>query len=308
MAISYALQHGVPLLKTGMVIAISWDDVRRGLWRDIAMLQRLWVNAWKTKTRVFFVTPRGLRAWEPNLASCCGIVIPSVCVVDSVALVGSLRADAERSGTQFAFNNRVTRIDEDAGTYMVTTNRNMIRARCLINAAGLYADDVASLVLGNNKYAIHPLRGEYYEVVSPEKKRLVGRLVYPALPSRATGKGIHFSPRPNGQLFVGPNEMVVQDKTDYTSQKTPASMFIEAMHKFLPTLEERDLCWAYSGIRPCVLTRDQRRSDFIISVDRDRPPLINLIGIDSPGLSAALALARHVVDLPCLQKLVCWDR
>ena len=304
LAISYALQHGIPLLKTGMVIAVSWDDVRRGLWRDVTMLQRLWVNAWKTNTRVFFVTPSGLRAWEPNLTSCCGIVIPSVCVIDSVALVGSLRADAEASGTRFAFNNRVTRIDEDAGTYMVTTNRNVIRASCLINAAGLFADDVASLALGNNKYAIRPLRGEYYEVVAPEKKRLIGRLVYPALPSRATGKGIHLSPRPNGQLFIGPNEMVVRDKTDYTSHKNPPGIFIEAVHKFFPTLEERDLCWAYSGIRPCVLTGDRRRNDFIVSVDRDHPPLINLIGIDSPGLSAALALARHVVDLPCLQNLV----
>ncbi len=283
LAVSYALEHGIPLLRTGMVIAISWEDVRRGLWREVSMLRRLWVNAWKTNIRVSFVTPSGLRAWEPNLRACCGIVIPSVSVIDPLAFVQSLRTDSEATGAEFAFNNRVTGIDEDATAYIVTTDRQKIRAACLINAAGLHADDVAALALRHKKYTIRPVRGEYYELVTPEKKRLIGRLVYPALPPQATGKGIHFSPRPNGQLFVGPNEVAIQDKTDYTSHKTPPGVFVEALQKFLPALDERDLRWAYSGIRPCVMTANGRKSDFIISVDREDPPLINLVGIESPG-------------------------
>jgi L-2-hydroxyglutarate oxidase LhgO len=302
LAVSYALQHGIPLLRTGMVIAISWEDVRRGLWREVSTLRRLWVNAWKTNIRVSFVTPSGLRAWEPNLRTCAGIIIPSVSVIDSLAFVQSLRTESEATGAEFAFNNRVIGIDEDASAYVVTTDRQRIRAACLINAAGLHADDVATLALHNKKYTIYPLRGEYYELVTLEKKGLIGRLVYPALPPQATGKGIHFSPRPNGQLFVGPNEVAIQDKADYTSGKTPPGVFVEALQKFLPVLDECDLRWAYSGIRPCVMTGDRRKSDFIVSVDREDPPLINLVGIESPGLSAALALARHVGDLPCVQR------
>ena len=302
LAVSYAVERSIPLLRTGMVIAISWDDVRRGLWREVSTLRRLWVNAWKTNTRVSFVTPSGLRAWEPNLHACCGIIIPSVSVIDPLAFVQSLRTDSEATGAEFAFNNRVIGIDEDAMSYIVTTDRQRIRAACLLNAAGLYADDVAALALHNRKYTICPLRGEYYELVTPEKKRLIGRLVYPALPPHATGKGIHFSPRPNGQLFVGPNEVAIQDKTDYTSRKTPPSMFVEALQKFLPALDEGDLRWAYSGIRPCIRSADGRKSDFIVSVDREDPPLINLVGIESPGLSAALALARYVGDLPCIRR------
>jgi glycerol-3-phosphate dehydrogenase len=302
LAVSYALQHGIPLLRTGMVIAISWEDVRRGLWREVSTLRRLWVNAWKTNIRVSFVTPSGLRAWEPSLRTCAGIIIPSVSVIDSLAFVQSLRTESEATGAEFAFNNRVIGIDEDASAYVVTTDRQRIRAACLINAAGLHADDVATLALHNKKYTIYPLRGEYYELVTLEKKGLIGRLVYPALPPQATGKGIHFSPRPNGQLFVGPNEVAIQDKADYTSGKTPPGVFVEALQKFLPVLNECDLRWAYSGIRPCVMTGDRRKSDFIVSVDREDPPLINLVGIESPGLSAALALARHVGDLPCVQR------
>jgi L-2-hydroxyglutarate oxidase LhgO len=300
LAVSYAVQRGIPLLTTGMVIAVSWEDVRRGLWREVSMLRRLWTNAWKSNIGVSLVTPRRFGAWEPNLRRCAGLVIPSVCVIDSLAFVQALQADAEASGVAFAFNNGVIDIDADPTSYLLTTDRKRIRTTCLINAAGLYADDIASLALRYKKYTIRPLRGEYYELLPRGKAPHLGRLIYPALPRHATGKGIHFSPRPNGQLFVGPNEVAVRDKADYTSNKTPPGMFMEMVQKFLPALEERDLRWAYSGIRPCVMTEDGRKSDFIISIDKEDPPLVNLIGIESPGLSAALALARHVTDLPCI--------
>ncbi|MDP1949284.1 MAG: NAD(P)/FAD-dependent oxidoreductase [Nitrospirota bacterium] len=302
MAVSYAVAKGIPLLRTGMVIAISCEDVRRGLWREISMLRRLWVNAWKTNTPLLFVTPRGLHAWEPNLHACCGIIIPSVSVIDSLVFVQSLQTDSEATGAEFVFKNRVIGIDEDANDYIVTTDRQRVRAACVINAAGLHADDVAAFALHHKKYTISPLRGEYYELITPEKRGLIRRLVYTALPPHATGKGIHFSPRPNGQLFIGPNEIPIQDKTDYLSHKTPPSLFVEALQKFLPTLDERDLRWAYSGIRPRVVVSDGHKSDFIVSVDREDPLLINLIGIESPGLSASLALARHVAELPCIQQ------
>jgi glycerol-3-phosphate dehydrogenase len=284
-----------------MIIAVSVEDIRRGLWRDISLLRRLLFNAWRTKTGVRFMTPSALRACEPSLHACCGIAIPSVSVVDSQAFVQSLKTESEAIGAEFAFNNRVIGVEEVAGSYLVSTDRQRVRTACLINAAGLYADEIAALSMSHKKYVISPLRGEYYELVTPEKQRLIGRPVYPALPPRATGKGIHFSPRPNGRLYIGPNEIPITDKADYTSRKTPPGLFVEALKKFLPSLDERDLCWAYSGIRPRVVTNSRSKSDFIVSVDREDPLLINLIGIESPGLSAALALARHVCDLPSLQ-------
>jgi L-2-hydroxyglutarate oxidase LhgO len=301
LAASYALEHDVPLLRAGMIIAISWEDIRRGLWRDIFILRRLLFNAWRTKTEVRFMTPSALRACEPSLHACCGIAIPSVSVIDSQAFVRSLKIESEATGAEFAFSNRVIGVEEAAGSFLVSTDRQRIRTVCLINAAGLYADEIAALGMSHKKYVISPLRGEYYELVTPEKQGLINHPVYPALPAQATGKGIHFSPRPNGRLYVGPNEIPVADKADYTSHKTPPDLFIETLQKFLPSLDERDLRWAYSGIRPRVVTNNQLKSDFIVSVDKEDPLLINLVGIESPGLSAALALARHVCDLPSLR-------
>jgi glycerol-3-phosphate dehydrogenase len=302
LAMAYAEQRNIPLLRSGMVIAISAQDIRRGLWREASMLRRLWLNAWRSSIRMSFVTAAGLRAWEPNVSALCGIVIPSVSVIDSLAFVHALKQDSEAQGVEFTFNNRVVGIEDEGAAYLVTTGRQQLRAGCLINAAGLHADDIAALALPSSKYSIRPLRGEYYEVVTPSKKRLIRGLVYPALPPQATGKGIHFSPRPNGQLFVGPNEVPVGDKSDYQSEKTPPGIFLDALRKFLPALEESDLRWAYSGIRPCVRTGRNTKSDFIVAVDRETPLLINVVGIESPGLSAALALARHVSDLPCIQQ------
>ncbi len=301
-AVAYALRRGIPLLRTGMLIVVSREDIRRGLWREISMLRRLWFNAWRTNTRVKFMTSSAVRAWEPQVRASCGIAIPTVSVIDSQAFVQSLKTDSEAAGAEFAFGNRVIAVDEIDGSYLVSTDRQRIRTACLINAAGVYADEIASLALRTDKYTIHPLRGEYYEVVTPEKRGLVGRPIYPALPPGATGKGIHVGPRPNGRLYIGPNEILVQDKADYTSHKTPPGLFVDAVQKFLPALDEQDLRWAYSGIRPRVVTDGRSKSDFIISVDREEPLLVDLIGIESPGLSAAMAIARHVCDLLSLQK------
>jgi len=302
LAIAYAEQRNVPLLRCGMTIAISREDIRRGLWREISMLRRLWVNAWRSQIRMSFVTASGLRRWEPNVHASCGIVIPSVSVIDSLAFVQALHRDSHAQGVEFAFHNRVMAVEDQGGAYVITTDRRQFQVGCVINAAGLYADDIAALALSYNKYSIRPLRGEYYELVTKPKKRLIRGLVYPALPPKATGKGMHFSPRPNGRLFVGPNEVAVEDKSDYLSKKTPPGAFVAALGRFLPVLEESDLEWAYSGIRPRLASGREHHSDFIVSVDRDDPLLINLIGIESPGLAAALALARHVTDLPCMTR------
>jgi len=301
-AVAYALEHDIPLLRTGMIIAVAREDIRRGLWREISVLRRLWFNAWRTKTKVRFMTPSALRACEPRLQACCGIAIPSVSVIDSQAFVQSLKTESEAIGAEFAFHNRVIGVEEAAGSYLISTDRQQVKAACLINAAGLYADEVAALAMSQGKYAVSPLRGEYYELVTPEKQGLIGRPVYPALPPQATGKGIHLSPRPNGRLYAGPNERPVTNKADYTAHKTPPSLFVEALQKFFPFMDERDLRWAYSGIRPRVVRNGRPKSDFIVAVDREDPLLINLIGIESPGLSAALALGRHVCDLPSLRR------
>ncbi len=304
LAIAFALRHRLPLLRTGMIIAVSWEDILRGLWREASSLWRLWGNARRAKIVTTWLSPSGLRRWEPHLRAAFGIAIPSVAVIDSTAFVQALQTEAASAGVHFAFDQRVTQIDMASSAFRLATNRQGWEVGCLINAAGLYADDIAALAMPRKTYALAPVRGEYYEIVTERTKRLISRLVYPALPAGSVGKGIHFSPRPNGRMYLGPNTSAASGKTDYESNRTPPELFVQAVQKFLPELTVDDLRWAYAGIRPRLSPAASHagKDDFVIATDRDDPPLVNLIGIESPGLSAALAIARHVADLPAIQR------
>lgn len=294
-AILYAYRKGIPILHTGMLIAIPKGWLWEGLLKEWKALLHLLARGRAQKTNFSFVTEKNIREREPYIRASCGIFIPDVWVIDSAAFVHALLRDAVTNGAAVHYKNPVIAILADASHYIVTTERMKIRARVLINAAGLYADTIANLALGEKRYVQYPWRGEYYEIVT-EKKNLVRGLVYPAMPSSSAGKGIHFSPRPDGRMYLGPNATYIGEKTDSDTHKTPPENFLAVAKKFLPCLEEKDLRWAYAGIRP-KLSQTPREDDFIISVDTREPTLINCIGIESPGLSASVAIAEYVSNL-----------
>src|SRR5262249_39806689 len=138
-------------------------------------------------------------------------------------------------------------------------------------------------------YEIEFIRGDYYELLGGIARWNLRTLVYPVMHRRSPSKGIHFGPRTDGRLYVGPSATPV-------SGQPPKESFLEAARKFLPEVREDDLRWAYSGIRPKRVVKN-RKPDFTIRLDRPAPPLINLIGIDSPGLSASMGIARHVMGI-----------
>jgi L-2-hydroxyglutarate oxidase LhgO len=138
---------------------------------------------------------------------------------------------------------------------------------------------------GGPAYEVEFIRGDYYEVLGGFARWGIRTLVYPAMPSRSLSKGIHFGPRTDGRLFIGPSATP-------PAQESPKELFLQAARRFLPNIGEQDLKWACAGVRPKFATKD-----FVIRMDRTEPPLINLIGIDSPGLSASMAIARHVAEM-----------
>jgi len=296
MAVTYHIVNILPILNCGMMIAIPKSATSDGLWGEFGNLFHLLKNGWRQDIKFQFLTSRGVRRLEPNINALGGIFIPSVSVIDSKKFVQSLRKDAEELGVEFHFNSpveKVHRLDKEK-LYRITTPNAEFFAKTVINSAGLYADDVARLA-GFNQYKIYPWRGEYYEVIG-EKRKLVHRLIYPAVSKTSPGKGIHFSPRIDGRLFLGPNAMPVPSKDYYEEDKTPVEPFLKSAQKFCPEIKEEDLKWACSGIRP-KLTNVAEESDFIINVDSRLPTWINLVGVESPGFSASLAIGRYVTDL-----------
>lgn len=302
MARNYAKNKKLPLLECGMIIAVSWKSVWDGLYKEWRDLWRLMRQGKTQKIDFEFLTPLGLKILEPNLHALSGIFIPGVSVVDPTAFVRSLQKDAAEFGVKFYFGEPANSILQNKNYHLVWTPRRCFKTRTIVNCAGLYADRIAMLSEGFSDhhdaplYKVEPWRGEYYEVIGP-KKDLTRRLIYPAMPANSPGKGIHFGPRPDGRLFLGPNARLVPHRECYEEDKTPSDVFLSAARRFFPQLRESDLRWSHSGIRPKIHLPGNREADFVIRAGRDKPPIINLIGIESPGLAASMAIAEYVAEI-----------
>jgi len=284
----YAVEHAIDLMRAGMLIAIPDGGIRGGLWREAGALWKLWRQGRQQGIPFrFLMTSSSVRRIAP-IRALGAIFIPSVCVVNVEGLVGSISKDAQAAGAQFFYDSEVVAVDVTAFHHVIHTSSGDIEAKILINSAGLRAGEI-SQIAGGPKYDIEFIRGDYYELKGGIERWGIRALVYPAMPPRSRSKGIHFGPRTDGRLYIGPS-------ATSTSQPAEKSVFLEAAQKFLPTVREEDLDWAYFGVRPKRRTLDSK-SDFTIRLERTNPPLVNLIGIDSPGLSASMGIARYVKKL-----------
>ncbi len=297
LAVDYHRSLGLPIRQCGMLVAVSSDAMRRGLYKEWRSLWSLIQRGRAQDISFTFLTRWGVQKLEPEVQVLGGIYIPNVWVIDPTVFVRSLRKDAENAGAEFFFESPVTALTVSGGVWHIETSWRRFASRVLVNAAGLYADDIAALA-GCPYYKIYPWRGEYYEIVNPRYTSSVRHLVNPVMP-HTQGKGILLGPRLDGRLYIGPNNRLVPRKDYYMEDRTPPDVFVQAARRFLPDITAKDLSWAYEGMRP-KLSDTAQESDFIIQVDRAYPPLVNLVGIDSPGLSAAMAIARYVASMPAI--------
>ncbi|OGN03761.1 MAG: hypothetical protein A2655_04410 [Candidatus Yanofskybacteria bacterium RIFCSPHIGHO2_01_FULL_43_42] len=291
MAKTYARENRIPLLECGMLIVIPRLRSFADFFTDLGLLKNMCVNSRRQNLRFSVLSWRGLRRLEPNIEAVAGIFLPDIAVIDSVSFVEALRQDSLHGGVKFSFGVRVESIkicrnDASYGSGFIINDQFV--GKSVINCAGIYADEIAAMA-GSIKYRQYAVRGEYYQIIGAHKN-IVSRLISPAVPPGNSSKGILFSPRPDGKLFLGPSFKSVEDKLNYEKDKTPPEDFLKAVKGFAPDLTVNDLEWSHSGIRAKLnLTGD---SDFVIRLDMENPALINNIGIDSPGLSSSMAIAE----------------
>lgn len=292
LAAAYIKEHDLPMRKTGMIIAVPRKEPLTDLMRQLWILARLIARGWRHKIPLKILKPGNVRQYEPDINITAGILLPNVYIIDALKFTNKLWDDAAANGAVFYCDSPVISIAPAEGKYTVTTNSAQFTCGTVINAAGLYADEVAALA-GFAQYQIHPWRGEYYQLVNSEYK--VSRPVNPVMP-RHHGKGIQIFPHIDGSIYVGPNSYGVSDKTDYTSKQTDPDVFLKAAQRFLPNVTADNLVWSYAGIRS-KLNTDFKETDFVIRADSTDPVFINVIGIESPGLTSSMAIAEVVADL-----------
>ena len=292
--INFCKNNDVPYRSVGMHIVVG----RKGLLSSAGELPsflRLVKRAREQHITMRFKTGRQICQSEPSVHALFGVHIPDVHVIDQSIYMQKLEKRCRMMSVEFALSAEVTALETDGNDdVIVTTNRGQFRGHHIINAAGLYADKIAKM--GGYDYRLYFYRGEYYEI-SPKAGIVGNGLVYPVPPPHAKGLGTHLTPALyGGRLLLGPNATKVNGPEDYECNPTGPESFLEPVHQFLPSVTIKDVSWCFSGIRP-KLTDEAKESDFIIRADTLKIPMINLIGIESPGLTASPAIAKYVAKL-----------
>lgn len=235
-----------------------------------------------------------VRAREPTIEATEALWSPDTGIVDSHTLLRALLADAQRHGAMLSPATTVLAIDQRPGGLTVVTEPLRLRCRLVVNAAGHGAHAIARRTQGLVAQHIPPqhwLKGTYFRLAGPSPWR---HLIYP-VPDTAS-LGIHVTLDLAGQARFGPDQQWV-DHLDYALEPDRAAHFERAIRAYYPDLDPARLQPDYVGVRPKVVGPGQPAADFIIDgpATHGIDGLCNLFGIESPGLTACLAIADHVV-------------
>ena len=246
-----------------------------------------------------------IRKREPHIHGAAALRVPSTGIVSAEELVHAYARVATSRGANMVTRAKVISLEPSGSTIRVglkigdeeDAQEEKIDARCVINAAGLYADEVAAM-LGNYSWRIYPVRGEYCEVRGP-RSSLINNLVYPLPHSDGLSLGVHFTKTLWGTFLLGPTATYVDGKDNYEKNRLPIAAFAQSAKTLLPEVEVSDLHLGYTGLRPKLVPPSHKTGivDFVITRDPKVPQAIHLVGMESPGLTAAPAVANYVAKL-----------
>jgi glycerol-3-phosphate dehydrogenase len=315
-------KHNVPYRRTGKLVVAAET-------REQPALEALYKRGQENGVDgLRLIGPAEIHAREPHIAGVAALDVPSTGIVSAEELVRTYARVAVEQSAHIVTRAQVVsleptanamrvgiRVGEDLSTQSKTSqtqvarqdpnmstgqdenaSQETIEARCVINAAGLYADDVAALIR-NNSWKIYPVRGEYCEVRGP-RRSLINGLVYPLPHADGLTLGMHFTKTIWDTVLIGPTARYVKDKDDYERDRLTVADFAEGARLLVPEITADDLQLAYSGLRPKLVPPDQHgMADFVIERDAKVPQMIHLVGMESPGLTAAPSVARQVAGM-----------
>ena len=281
--------HHVPHRRCGKIIIannpsetpVLEDLLRRGQDNDVEDLEI--VDA-------AFVARR-----EPHVHAVAALYCPASGIIDAEFYVKTLLRTGDAAGVIFLPASRVVGAEPLNDGVALRTERETIHAQQVVNAAGLYADEVSDM-LGGERFIIYPCRGEYAEL-TPAKRSIVNHLVYPVPDPTGHGLGVHLVKTLTGDVWLGPTVNYQDRKDDYEHDRLPVEAFLAPAQRILRGIEMQDLRLSGSGIRAKLQAPTESFADFFIARDRENPAVVQASGIDSPGLTASLAVGELVADI-----------
>ena len=281
---------GVEFKEVGELILAFHDD-------DLPRLTRIKEEAELLKVPGLRIVKKDwLRKYEPNLSPdvVAALYAPTAGIISPYRLVYDLAENAIANGIEFYTDHPVTSLtkltDDDFHPnplFEVTTPRQTFRTRYVVNAAGLYADEIAAM-LGMNDFKFIPRKGEEF-ILDKKKENMTNHLLFP-LPSK-TSKGVLVIKTSDGNPMIGPNAVDQTAKDDWSTSEKGMREVVAGVQRMVPHINVNDIIAYFAGLRPVA------GEDFIIRHEEQCQGFINVAGIQSPGLTAAPAIAIYVSDL-----------
>ena len=289
---SWCEQYQVPQRQIGkLLVAVEPAEQER--------LEQLQLNARRCGVSLQAVDKDQLQALEPALHASAGLLSADTGIIDSHAYLQSLLASVERRGAQLALHTRIDRLQLSPKGWHVEGQSLgepfELLAGVVINAAGLFAQQLAGQTDGLRAELVPQLQlcqGRYF---SYQGRAPFRQLIYPMPEANTAGLGIHATLDLGGQLRFGPDVNYLQ-QLDYHIDESQRETFAAAIRRYFPDLDAHRLQPAYSGVRAKLTGPGEPAVDFVIqdSNSHGLPGLINLFGIESPGLTASLAIAEYI--------------
>ena len=288
----YCVERGIPHLRCGKLI-VAADEAQ------ISRLCEIQSNALENGvTDVVWMAREQARALEPQLNCAAALYSPSTGIIDSHALMLAYLGDAEANGAVLALKSVLNGVVVTDRGMELQVNENRFLTKILVNSAGLAAPSVARRIEGMPQELVpgqYYAKGNYYSLAG---RAPFSRLVYPV--PEPGGLGVHVTLDLAGRARFGPDVEWVE-RVEYSVDPRRAQAFYAAIRRYWPALPDGALAPAYCGIRPKIAGPGAPAADFVIQGPREHgvPGLVNLFAIESPGLTASLALADHVAA--CLE-------
>ena len=289
----YCAERGVEHSRLGKLIVASQE-------KDLGILRKLQETAKINGILdMELMDKEAMLSLEPALAGVGALLSPSTGIIDSHGLMLAYQGEAEDLGMVIAFNSPFKSAKVLNGKFSIEVGGKdpfSLRSPILINSAGLGAQNIAGAVAGLHPTEIpkrYLLKGSYFSLSG---KSPFSRLIYPVPPDASLG--VHLTLDLGGQAKFGPDQEWI-DEVDYTMDPGRAESFYASVRQYYPDLPDGALEPAYSGIRPKVQAPGDPVADFVIKGPKDHgvPGLVNLFGMESPGLTSSLAIGEYVLKI-----------
>jgi len=289
----YCSTYSIPHRNTKKLLVASSNE-------QIKIIDNIKVQAEKNGVKnIEKISKSKVSILEPLIKCEEALLIPSSGIIDAISFMSSLEGQIKDSQGMIAYNSKVKKINFDGSLFfleILDENNNLTQIKCkkLINSAGLFASEVAKLIKELDRNLIPQTfyaKGSYFSL---NKDLGIRHLIYPI--PEGFGLGIHLTLELDNTIKFGPDVEWVDNNFDYEVDAKRKDIFAKEILKYLPTADVSLLQASYSGIRPIMNKKDKTMRDFIIntSIDHNIAGLINLYGIESPGLTSSLSLAKLI--------------